>query len=170
MRQECGCTPAEPDTKDYRHAAKHVDLPSAAPQEITVNDILAWPVPPAPPPDAPRSGRELQLFHIATAYLQNVYTNPGDCDIHFEISQTPNKNAKRVIVELPIGTSYCSARANDTGQLAAHSITLPKGGEVTPSLPVDVLGLAFQDYEHKRGTPHVATDWELHPAIVTLLQ
>jgi len=33
---------------------------------------------------------------------------------------------------------------------------------------VDVLGLAFQDFNHPRGSVHVATVWELHPAVVTL--
>ena len=166
----CRCTPSAPDSNDYRHDAKHVDLPAITALEITVDDILGWPVPPAPPSNAPRAGRELQLFHIATAYLQNVYLNPGDCDIHFEVSNTPDKSAKRVIVETPVGASYCSARANITSQLAAHNITLPPGGDVKPALAVEVTGLAFQDFEHKRGSALVATDWELHPAIVNLQQ
>jgi hypothetical protein len=33
---------------------------------------------------------------------------------------------------------------------------------------VEVLGLAFQDYSHDRGTKKVSTVWELHPAIVTI--
>ncbi|HYL12778.1 MAG TPA: hypothetical protein VEV41_07070 [Terriglobales bacterium] len=40
---------------------------------------------------------------------------------------------------------------------------------MSPALPVDVVGLAFQDFEHNRGTLQVATEWELHPAIVTVL-
>ena len=36
------------------------------------------------------------------------------------------------------------------------------------AVPVDVLGMAFQDFNHPRGTAHVATVWELHPAVVTL--
>ncbi len=57
-----------------------------------------------------------------------------------------------------------------TSQLAPHRIALlPAGGEVKPALAVNVSGLAFQDYEHKRGTAFVATDWELHPAVITLL-
>src|SRR5437868_1515897 len=72
------------------------------------------------------------------------------------------------IVETPIGASYCSTRANITAQLSAHSITLPAGGEIKLALAVEVTGLAFQDFAHKRGTALVATDWELHPAIVNL--
>ena len=40
----------------------------------------------------------------------------------------------------------------------------------TPRPTVDVLGLAFQDANHPRGTTHIGTVWELHPAIVTVLQ
>jgi hypothetical protein len=28
--------------------------------------------------------------------------------------------------------------------------------------------MAFQDFDHARGSAHVATNWELHPAIVTI--
>jgi hypothetical protein len=166
----CNCTPTKPESNDYRHAAKHVDLPAVTPQEITVNEILSWPQGPAPSSTAPRSGRELQLFHIATAYLQQVYVNPGDCDIHFEISQIPDKNAPRMIVETPSDPSYCTARSQIQSQLATHGITLPAGGDVNPALACEATGLAFQDFEHTRGTKLVKTVWELHPAIVTLLQ
>ncbi len=165
----CGCNPTQPAGEDYRHDAKHVELPTdQVPQEITVDDMLGWPVSPAPPADAPRSGRELELFHIAVAYLQDAFLNPGDCDIHFEISDTADPTAKRVVVETPIGTSYCSARADVTAALAAHGIPLPAGGNLRPPIAIDVLGLAFQDYEHKRGSKYVATDWELHPAVITV--
>lgn len=138
-------------------------------QEIKVKDILSWSIPPAPARTAPRSGRELQLFHIAVAYLQNVFMNPGDCDIHFEISDTPEATAARVIVETPIGASYCSARANITSQLATHGIILPMGSDAKPPLLVQVTGLAFQDFHHHRGSQFVGTDWELHPAILSLV-
>jgi len=35
-------------------------------------------------------------------------------------------------------------------------------------LGVDVVGMAFEDFEHDRGTTQVETLWELHPAIVNL--
>src|ERR1051325_791913 len=77
------CTPSEPASNDYRHDAKHVDLIGGTPQEVTVTDVLSWPFSDTPAPTAPRSGRELQLFHIAKAYLQSVYLVAGDCDLHF---------------------------------------------------------------------------------------
>lgn len=165
----CHCTPTAPDSSDYRHAAKHVDLPAVQPQVVTVDEMLMWPQGTAPAFDAPRSGRELQVFQIPHAFLQNVYINPGDCDIHFEISATPDASALRVIVETPDDASYCPARQDIQVQLAAHGLLFPQAGNLVPALPVLVTGMAFQDYEHKRGSALVATTWELHPAVVSIL-
>jgi hypothetical protein len=161
----CHCKPTAPASKDYRHAAKHVPLPTITPIEITVNTILSWPQPLPPPQDAPRSARELQLFHVAHAFLQRVGTNPTDCDVELEISATAAKTAPRVIVETPIDPEYCPARQMIQSQLAQHGLHF---GELPQALPAQVLGLAFEDAKHKRGTPEVATLWELHPAVVTL--
>jgi hypothetical protein len=43
------------------------------------------------------------------------------------------------------------------------------GGELPQSIRVEVIGLAFEDFEHNRGSAQVATVWELHPAIVNPL-
>ncbi len=166
----CNCSPSEPASSDYRHDAKHVPLPGGTPQEITVADMLSWPQGPAPAFDAPRSGWELQLFHIAKAYLQAAFINQGDCDIHVEISDNPAKNAPRVIVETPVDSSYCSARRQLEQQLAQHGFNLSAGADLPQPLTIDVLGLAFQDFEHNRGSNFVVTPWELHPAIVTITQ
>ncbi len=168
----CNCLPIEPDIADYRHVAKHVPIPNVTPQEITVEEILSWPQGlPALPPDAPRTGRELQVFHIANAYLQNASVNPGDCDVHLELSQTPDRTAPRVVVETPVDSEYCSARKVIQSQLAAHGFRLDAqhGGDLPQALPAQVTGMAFEDFEHNRGSAEVATLWELHPATVTLL-
>jgi hypothetical protein len=165
----CSCTPDEPASKDYRHTAKHVSMPAQTPQDVQVSTILDWPQPGAPANDAPRKGRELQLFQVARAFLQSTHLNPGDCDLHFEISQVASKTAPRVIVETPGDPEYCAARQNIQSQLAGKGIRYPSGGELDPAVPVSVTGLAFQDFEHNRGSSHVATTWELHPAIVTVL-
>jgi hypothetical protein len=166
----CNCTPTEPASTDYRTAAKHVDLPQTAPIEISVTDILNFPLlNPQPAFDAPRTGRELNLYHVGNAFVQFARLVGSDCDVHVEISATADKNAPRVIVETPHMDSYCAARHNLAAQLNAHGVIVDDAGqEVDPALPADVLGLAFQDLPHKRGTPQVATIWELHPAIVTL--
>jgi hypothetical protein len=168
----CNCLSVEPDYTDYRHAAKHVALPNVTPQEIGVADILAWPQDlPVLPPDAPRSGRELQLFHVARAYLQNASVNPADCDVHLEISATPDRTAPRVVVETPVDSEYCSARRQIQSQLAQHGFQLDAthGGDLPQALPAEVTGMAFEDFEHNRGSTEVATLWELHPAIVNVL-
>ena len=174
LKDICNCVPYEPNNLDYRHDAKHVPLPNATPVEITVQTILSWPQTPILPPNAPRFGRELTLFHVAHAFLQNASVNTADCDVHLEISATADRKAPRVIVETPVDSEYCSARKNIQSQLAQHGFTLDAthGGDLPQALPAEVTGLAFEDFEHpqSRGTPEVATLWELHPAIVTITQ
>ena len=166
----CKCLPIEPDIADFRHLAKHVPIPSIAAQEIGVDTILSWTQDVFVDPGAPRTGRELQVFHLANAFLQEASVNAADCDVHFELSQTSDKNAPRVIVETPVDSEFCSARQNAQSQLAKHSFKLDSqhGGELPVALPVQVLGMAFEDFDHSRGSTQVATIWELHPAIVTI--
>jgi hypothetical protein len=164
----CKCLPLEPDSADYRHAAKHVPIRNVAAQEVSVEIILAWSQDLFIPPDAPRTGREVQVFHIANAFLQKVSVNALDCDVSMEISQTADKSSLRMIVETPVDSEYCGARQNMQARLKQHGFRLDSqhGGELPQALPVDVVGMAFEDFEHDRGP--VATLWELHPAIVTV--
>lgn len=166
----CKCLPIEPDIADFRHTAKHVAIPNIAAQEIGVDSILSWAQDPFVAPAAPRTGRELQVFHIAAAFLQEASVNAADCDVHFEISQTADKKAPRVIVETPVDSEYCSARQTAQSQLAKHGFKLDSqhGGELPQALPVQVQGMAFEDFDHNRGSAQVGTIWELHPAIVTI--
>jgi len=128
----------EPDIADFRHLAKHVPIPNVTAQEIGVDTILSWPQDAIVAPDAPRTGRELEVFHLATAFLQKASVNAADCDVHFEISHTADKNAPRVIVETPVDSEFCSARQNAQSQLAKHGFKLDSqhGGELPQALPV----------------------------------
>jgi len=166
----CKCLPVEPDILDFRHIAKHVPIPNIAAQEIDVTTILSWTQHDVVLPDAPRTGRELQVFHVANAFLQETSVNGADCDVHFEISMTADKNSDRVIVETPADSEFCSARQSAQSQLAKHGFKLDSqhGGELPQALSVQVLGMAFEDFDHARGSAHVRTNWELHPAIVTI--
>jgi hypothetical protein len=171
----CKCTPLEPDLADYRHAEKHVPIPVMVATEITIDTIYTWPQTDPGSLDPPRTGNELQVFHVAVAFLQEASVNSVDCDMHLEISQTADKNARRVIVETPVDTEFCSARKNIQAQLAKHGFRLDAehGGELPQALPADVLGMAFEDFDHsaiglQRGSAQVATVWELHPATVNL--
>jgi hypothetical protein len=145
-------------------------VPNIAAQEIGVDTILSWTQDAFVAPDAPRTGRELQVFHVANAFLQEASVNVADCDVHFEISQTADRNAPRVIVETPVDSEFCSARQNAQSQLAKHGFKLDSqhGGELPQALPVEVFGMAFEDFDHNRGSLQVKTIWELHPAIVTI--
>jgi hypothetical protein len=164
----CKCVPLEPDIADYRHAAKHVPIPEIVAQEVTVEIIHTWSQDLFIPPDAPRTGRELEVFHLANAFLQKASVNAVDCDVSMEISETADKGSLRMIVETPVDGEYCGARQNLQAQLKKHGFRLDSqhGGELPQALPVDVVGMAFEDFEHDRGP--VATLWEIHPAIVTL--
>jgi hypothetical protein len=166
----CKCLPVEPDILDFRHIAKHVPIPVIAAQEIGVDTILSWTQDTIVLPDAARTGRELQVFHVASAFLQEASVNSADCDVHFEISMTADKSASRVIVETPSDSEFCSARQAAQSQLKKHAFTLDSnhGGELPQALPISVLGMAFEDFDHSRGSVNVATIWELHPAIVTI--
>lgn len=169
----CNCLPLLPDISDYRHAAKHVPLPSGTPQQITVDTILSWAQTPVLPPAQPRFGRELQLVEVSHAYLVNASVFAGDCDIHLEIAQTANKTAPRVIIETPVDREYCANRQTIQSHLQQLGFQLDTshGGDLVTPVPVSVLGLPFEDFEHpqQRGTVYVATLWEIHPAVITFL-
>lgn len=171
----CKCTPTASVSQDFRHAEKHVPLPNIAPVETTVAQILGWALGPDPTNTTPRTGQELILYHIGSAYLQSARLVSFDCDVHLEISDTPSKTAPRVIVETPIDSEYCSNRQALQHALAQHHFQLRyidqpqiSQAELPQALPVAVLGLAFRDFEHNRGSQEVGTPWELHPAEVTV--
>ena len=163
----CKCLPAEPDILDYRHIAKHVPISNVAPQEVSVETILTW------PQDVfYSSGRSTNWARASSLpHRRGVLTKRececADCDVSMEISQTADKSSSRMTVETPVDSEYCSARQTLQAQLKQHGFRLDSqhGGELPQALPVDVVGMAFEDFEHDRG--NVATLWELHPAIVT---
>ena len=162
----CNCTPGDP--YEFRRVAKHVPLPGGTPMEISVATMLGWPQNTPVQDDTPRTGRELQLFHIAKAFVQSVWVNPGDCDIHLEISDTDAKDAPRVIIETPRDPEFCPTRRTEQTMITNQGMMLEtQRQEVDHPFPVSVLGLAFQDIPHNRGSAEVATVWELHPAIAS---
>ncbi len=163
----CDCRPRDEKPTDYRFAAKHIPLPDMQPQSISVQDMLSWDQSSNPRNDAPRTGRELQLVTIPRAYVQFAWAYRGDCDIHIEISATPDKNAPRAIVETPVDPEYCPARTMLQSALRDHGVELSVlQQEVAEPFPVTVRGLPYQDAKHKRGSVHVATVWEIHPAVL----
>lgn len=170
----CNCTPTAPDSEDFRHDEKHIPLPNITAQNITVATMLTWPQTPVPTANAPRSGRELQLFHLGRAFVQRTFEVLSDCDIHLEISDVADKGAPRAIAEIPRDAEYCQTRQSFQAQLAGHNVVIGTNqdlGDIDPALPSDITGLAFEDEPHAtRGSALVKTIWELHPAKVTLTQ
>src|ERR1700737_1055589 len=63
----CKCVPLEPPIADFRHYQKHVAISNLTPIETTVDTILSWPQDIIVLWDAPRTGRELQGFHVRKA-------------------------------------------------------------------------------------------------------
>jgi hypothetical protein len=169
----CKCTPLDQGF-EYRHDEKHVRIPDMPPEEVTIETIYSWPQNDPLSLDPPRTGVELQVFHVS-GFIQEASVNSEDCDIHVEISETADKSAPRVIVETPVDSEFCSARKGLQTQFANHGFRLDAthGGELPQALPADVVGLAFLDFDHSaiglgRGSAQVGTLWEIHPATVTL--
>src|SRR5205823_2315483 len=118
-----------------------------------------------------RTGKELVLYRIPRAYLQTVFFRSSDCDLHLEISETPNKSAPRMIVETPGTMEYCEPRASLFVDLKRRGITVTDvNQELSQPGQVEVVGVAFRDQAHPvwfaRGSERVTTLWELlwmHP-------
>ena len=170
----CSCKPTHITKDDWRIEFKNGSLPSGQPQDVTVAEILAWPQGSEPGPRTPRSGRELALFRIPKAYMQTAFLRESDCDLHIEISESPDKDAPRMIVETPGTAEYCQTRTTMFTDLKQRGITLTHLNQELPQpLSVEVVGTAFRDQEHPvwfaRGSSKVTTLWELHPAEVKLL-
>ena len=170
----CQCSPLGLGI-EYRHAEKHVPISGFPALDLTVTTMYTWTQTQPTQIDPPRQGMELQAYDMSAVFLQEAHINSEDCDIHLEISDTANKLAQRVIVETPVETGFCGARKNIQTQLAQHGFTLDAthGGELPQGLAADVVGMAFQDFDHTaiglgRGSAQVQTVWELHPATVTL--
>ena len=168
----CSCQPEVSPKGEFRYESKHVRLPKTPAEEITIKEITDW-IPQYFPgetfsSETPRQDRELRLFHISHAFLQAAWINRRDCDFHLEISPDEKKDSFRIIVEMT--KEYCSERKELQTQLAAKGFILDeKLREFEQPLPVEVVGLAFQDNAEPRGSSKVNSLWEIHPAIVKIV-
>ena len=109
----------------------------------------------------------MRLFHISRAFLQAAWINRRDCDFHLEISADEKKDSSRIIVEMT--KEYCSERKELQTQMAAKGLILDEKLREFEPLPVEVVGLAFQDNAEPRGSSKVNSLWEIHPAIVKIV-
>jgi hypothetical protein len=108
----CKCLPIEPGIADFRHLEKHVPIPNIAAQEIGVDTILSWTQDEFVAPTRREPGESFRFSMWRMHFLQVASVNAADCDVVFEISMTPDKNAPQVIVETPVDSEFCSARQN----------------------------------------------------------
>ena len=174
--QICDCKPTAVSSDDWRIAIKSVPIPTdVTPIEITVEEILKWPKGNMPVATAPRSGPELQVYRIKRAYIQAAFLREGDCDFDLEISEEAGKDAPRMVVETPGMAEFCPARRDFMLGLQRNRVVLTNWSqELDQPLPAEVTGLAFRDQWHPfwipRAGPEVKTLWELHPAVIRILQ
>jgi hypothetical protein len=169
----CDCKPTHITKDDWRIEYKNGSLPAIDPEDTTVAAILAWPEGAEPGPRTPRSGPELKMYRIRHAFMQTIFLRKGDCDLHVEISEQPDKNAPRMIVETPGTSTYCATRTKMYADLQHRGITLTDlNQELSPPLSVEVEGVPFRDQAHTvwfaRGSDRVKTLWEIHPAVVRI--
>ena len=169
----CGCKPTHITKDDWRIEFKNDSLPDQPAKDLSIAGILAWPEGREPGARTPRSASEQILYRVQKAYLQSVFLRRSDCDLHMEVSETPEKNAPRVIIETPGNAQYCEARSTLYSGLRERGITVADlNQELTKPLLVEIIGVPFRDESHpvwfSRGSDKVATLWELHPAIVKL--
>lgn len=109
-----------------------------------------------------------------TGYAWIVKVSPEDCDIHIEISATNNKNAPRIIAEIPNSNEYCDLHSRVLNDLVER-FNLPSKKEYHfdktdndgKPIKLTVTGLLFWDNGHptnyNHGSANVGSVWELHP-------
>jgi len=132
--------------------------------------------------DVPIPGIETQKVSLQGYLVAARFENgaKGDYDIHAEISDNPNWPSPHVIVEVPPGEAYCSAR-KELWSLVKSDL-LPGKNTAIPSSPpqVKVTGYVFLDTAHggshfctanggrgiqKNGVSAVKGLWEIHPVL-----
>jgi hypothetical protein len=180
------CTPTKPLAQQNRTHMKHRKQPAADPGVtlVTVAQLIAEPSAAGisemgfKRKDSPLDPRESQEVILkGELWLVNVEEN--DCDFHLEITGLGGASTDdRIIVEIPQGTRFRTARNALIQALGAHGVTLKRHTPLTTPLRVQVLGFLFYDAWHfsstdpQRGNGHgstqVATLWEVHPVFAII--
>jgi hypothetical protein len=116
---------------------------------------------------------EKRVYRVA-GDLWRVKMEENDCDYHLDLSgRGQSKSADRIIVEIPQGRSFNTARRQLLSTLPGDYAFRPGTTKnLTQSIPMRVTGYAFYDAHHfnarkvrgnGHGTRYTATVWELHP-------
>jgi hypothetical protein len=109
-----------------------------------------------------------------TGYAWIIKLSSEDCDIHIELSETNDKNAERVIAEIPNTSDYCTLHSEVLNDLQNkfhlhkkkeyHFDKTDNGGE---PIKLTVTGYLFWDSGHptnkSHGSDKVGSVWEVHP-------
>jgi hypothetical protein len=100
-----GLKPCHPTTNNHeRWSVKTRSTPHApiSPITITVAKLIAMTVPSVTgTPNHVLTGTPEENVYSLNAYVMLIKRSPDDCDIHLEVSDTPDPKAPRVIVEIP---------------------------------------------------------------------
>jgi hypothetical protein len=133
--------------------------------------------------DQPISGVETQEVTLEGYLMGARFENDGDLDIHAEIADKPGWSATNyhVIVEVPPGQAYCSARKS-LWDLAKNEVPAGKNSAILSNGPkIRVTGYVFVDTAHggshfctnnggrgikdSSGNSNVKGLWEVHPVL-----
>jgi hypothetical protein len=181
--QDIVCTASTPVASQARTDMKHRNPPDSTTQvSITsITKVLSWAAPANIANVKTRRSNQTIDPHEDQSFkvegdLWRVIVEDNDCDFHLELSAPGQPNtASRIIVEVPQGEEYLSARRLLLEELTANGYELSVGKSITlvEPLRVTVTGFAFYDAAHysknspkkghSHGTTFVGTLWELHP-------
>ena len=177
---DIACNPSKKIPQQNRTQMKHRTPPTQNPglHQVTVAQLAAFPAASGVTDSGFRTSKQpidSNESEVVTLKgdLWAINIEPDDCDFHLEISDIgQDVNADRVIVEIPQGTRFLSAR-NKLIQIVRDSgVALNKRTRFQQPIRVQVLGFLFFDAWHysttkPRGNSHgsaqVASIWEIHP-------
>ncbi len=181
--QDCNCG----DTKGTNHlrfdvknrAPRAKTATNGAPNEITIEKILDWPVPTKYFERKPANNytHEDELYTL-TGYVQRFRISDQNCDILLELSEDPSPGSSRIIAAIPNTQAYCAMRkdfVNALKEFFGRNLKDDEDFRGSDVPQVRLTGLPFFNTGHWRkktvedvkgvnhGSKKVATLWEIHP-------
>ncbi len=138
----CSCEPEVSPKGEFRYESKHVRLPKTPAEEITIEQITDW-IPQYFPGETFSPETPRQDRELRLFHISHAFLQAAWInrrDCDFHLEISPNEK-------------------KDSFRIIV---------EMKP-LPVEVVGLAFQDNAEPRGSSKVNSLWEIHPAIVKIV-
>ncbi len=139
-------------------------------QRLTPADICAWKGLGAKPSGKERLPEE-QKWYAVEGKIAAVKVEE-DGDIHIEMTNADGRPG-RIVVELPLGETWCSMRRTAFSWTDAKFPILRGQFKTTQHPIVTVIGKAFYDIDHdggdedsnERGKNSAVAIWEIHPVM-----